>query len=109
MSDDENRDTSALPPPPQKPSESGEWYAMSDRELMIAILRSQAETTLRLDKIERRLSDSDGDIGVLVGVLRQLCLERGRPDMAARIDEDILALRKSVDSNGTNEDTNPGR
>jgi hypothetical protein len=112
MSED-NRDTSNLPPPPPAPSESGEWHAMSDRELMLAILRGQAETALRLDKIEKRLAEGDGDIGelrrnvdILVGVLRQLCLDRGRPDLAERIERDILAPRKN--GAGSDEDTNPG-
>ncbi len=103
---DETRDTSDLPPPPASPSDSGEWHAMSDRELMLAILRGQAETSLRLDKIERRLAEGDNDIGILVGVLRQLCLDRGRPDMAQRIDHEILSPRKN--GAGADEDTNPG-
>lgn len=113
MSDD-NRDTSELPPPPKRPK-SGEWPSMTDRELMYAILRGQeaaaadqAETFKRLKVIEERQSKEDGTLDILVGVLRQLCLDRGRPDMAQRIDKDILSQRKNGSSNGADEDTNPG-
>lgn len=113
MSDDENRDTSDLPPPPQAPSESGEWHAMSDRELMLTILRKQTKIEGRLSDIEKRLGEGDGlfalmngNMDLMVNSVRELCLERGRKDLAQRIDDDILRGRGNGAKN--DEPTDPG-
>jgi len=112
---DETRDTSELPPPPKVPSPE-EREGMDTRQLLLLLHDRLDDGDSWRSRVEKRLAEGDDlfrylgpNLDLLVNSVRELCLERGRADLAKQIDDQILERRRREKNGaGADEDTNPG-